>query len=119
MRTLSGTSRSNGLLLDARLRSFVAVLLIAFCVLALSASTSAASTGVLAWGEGMRGQLGDATTERSDVPMGVSGLSGVTAVSGGADFSLALLSNGTVAAWGENGFGDSVMAPAEKTATCR
>ncbi len=69
-------------------------------------SASAASTGVLAWGGGNRGQLGDATTERSDVPMGVSGLSGVTAVSAGADFSLALLSDGTVMAWGENGFGE-------------
>jgi alpha-tubulin suppressor-like RCC1 family protein len=105
MRTLSETSPSNELLSDARRRGFVAVLLVSFCVLALSASASAASTGVLAWGENVRGELGDAGTERSDVPMAVGGLSGVTAVSAGADFSLALLSDGTVTAWGENGFG--------------
>ena len=100
MRALSETSPSNELLSDARLRSFVAVLLIAFGILALSASASAASTGVLAWGENVRGELGDAATQRSDVPIGVSGLSGVTAVSAGADFSLALLSDGTVTACG-------------------
>ena len=107
MRTPSETPRSTGLLSDARLRSSVVVLLVALGILALSASASAsaAPTGVLAWGENVRGELGDGATERSDVPVAVSGLSGVTAVSAGADFSLALLSDGTVMAWGENGFG--------------
>jgi alpha-tubulin suppressor-like RCC1 family protein len=75
-------------------------------LIATTASASAASPSVLAWGANQGGQLGDGATERSDVPVGVSGLSGVTAVSGGADFSLALLSDGTVMAWGENGFGE-------------
>ncbi len=107
MRTPSETPRSTGLLSDARLRSSVVVLLVALGILALSASASAsaAPTGVLAWGENVRGELGDGATERSDVPVAVSGLSGVTAVSAGADFSLALLGDGTVTAWGENGFG--------------
>jgi alpha-tubulin suppressor-like RCC1 family protein len=91
-------------------------LALAFCCVLVSFSDAhawGASSGAFAWGEGTRGQLGDATTERSDVPTGVSGLRGVTAVSGGADFSLALLSDGTVAAWGENGFGELGNASTE------
>ncbi len=60
---------------------------------------------VMAWGENMYGQLGDGTSgtgSASDVAVEVSGLSGVKAVSGGGDHSLALLENGTVMAWGKN-----------------
>ena len=81
------------------------VALVAVALLVLAGPASAASTGVFAWGDNTRGQLGDGASESSDVPVGVSGLSGVTAVSGGADFGLALLSDGTVMAWGENSFG--------------
>jgi alpha-tubulin suppressor-like RCC1 family protein len=73
---------------------------------AIAASASAASSGAFGWGSNQRGQLGEGTTTSSDVPLAVTGLSGVTAVSGGADDSLALLSNGTVMAWGENGLGE-------------
>jgi alpha-tubulin suppressor-like RCC1 family protein len=66
---------------------------------------SGAALGAFGWGNNEAGQLGDGTTMGSDVPVAVSGLKGVAAVSGGADFSVALLSNGTVAAWGEGGFG--------------
>lgn len=61
--------------------------------------------GAFGWGGNTRGQLGNGTIAASDVPVAVSGLGEVTAVSGGADFGLALLSAGTVMAWGENGFG--------------
>ena len=58
---------------------------------------------VMAWGDNESGQLGiGASPERSNVPVAVKGLTGVKAISAGANYSLALLSNGTVMAWGEN-----------------
>jgi alpha-tubulin suppressor-like RCC1 family protein len=77
---------------------------------------------VVAWGENLKGQLGDGThtgpsvckligheSEQSvacsPTPVVVSGLSGVTAVAAGGSHSLALLSNGTVVAWGDNSSG--------------
>ncbi len=72
---------------------------------------------VFAWGENAYGQLGDGNTSNSAVPVPVCAvgqtlctptndeLTGVTAISAGADDALALLSNSTVVAWGENGFG--------------
>jgi hypothetical protein len=60
---------------------------------------------VMAWGVNNDGQLGDNSTEESDVPVAVQGLSGVRAISAGGFHSLALLSDGTVMAWGDNGNG--------------
>jgi RHS repeat-associated protein len=60
---------------------------------------------VKAWGENFYGQLGNGTSgvgTNSDVPVAVSGLSGVTAIAAGFWHALALLSNGTVKAWGDN-----------------
>jgi len=58
---------------------------------------------VMTWGNDEFGQLGNGLTETlSNVPVTVKGLSGVTAISAGGNHSLALLSNGTVMAWGEN-----------------
>ncbi len=59
----------------------------------------------MAWGYNKEGQLGNGTTESSDVPVPVPGLSGVTAIAAGGEYSLALLSNGKVMAWGENNHG--------------
>jgi alpha-tubulin suppressor-like RCC1 family protein len=60
--------------------------------------------GVSAWGSAgfslTEGELGNGTTTGSEVPVSVSGLRGVTAISGGRAHGLALLSNGTVMAWG-------------------
>jgi alpha-tubulin suppressor-like RCC1 family protein len=65
-----------------------------------------APDGVAAWGENFFGQLGNGSTARhSEVPVPVSGLSGVTAIAAGGGHSLALLSNGTVMAWGDNSEG--------------
>jgi alpha-tubulin suppressor-like RCC1 family protein len=65
-----------------------------------------ASGAVMSWGDGESGQLGNGANANSDVPVAVSGLSsGVAAVSGGGFHSLALLSDGTVKAWGLNGSG--------------
>jgi alpha-tubulin suppressor-like RCC1 family protein len=73
------------------------------CVLLTTFASPARATNVAkAWGANGFGQLGDGATEGSDVPVGVSGLSGITAISGGWFHSLALLGNGTVMAWGAN-----------------
>ena len=69
------------------------------------------SDGVLAsWGDNSYGQLGNGSTTPSHVPVAVrttGSLSGKTviAVATGNHHSLALCSDGTVAAWGENAFG--------------
>jgi alpha-tubulin suppressor-like RCC1 family protein len=66
---------------------------------------------VRAWGDNMRGELGDGLTTASDVPVevlnvsgggGSKGLSNATAVSAGSGFVLALLETGQVVAWGTN-----------------
>ncbi len=61
---------------------------------------------VLAWGIGQSGQLGNGGIALSKLPvqvLGVGGagnLSGVTALAGGGEHSLAVLGNGTAIAWG-------------------
>lgn len=60
---------------------------------------------VVAWGSNNDGQLGNGTTNASDVPVAVKELKGVTAIAAGADFGLALLKNGAVMAWGDNAQG--------------
>jgi alpha-tubulin suppressor-like RCC1 family protein len=67
---------------------------------------------VMAWGFNEEGELGDGTETNSDVPVAVCAageqapcaqdLSGVTAITAGSGHTLALLSNGTVVAWGTN-----------------
>jgi alpha-tubulin suppressor-like RCC1 family protein len=63
---------------------------------------------VWAWGLNDSGQLGDGTTTNRLVPFQVVGLTGkiVVAVSAGQFHSLALLSDGTVRAWGGNVSGE-------------
>ena len=62
---------------------------------------------VMAWGGDQLGQLGDGSTgEGSDVPVAVSDLSEVTAIAAGEYYSLALLKNGTVMAWGDDEQGE-------------
>ena len=67
---------------------------------------------VWAWGSNEWGQLGNNSTTDSDVPVqvkdptGTSALTGVIAVAGGWEHSLALKSDGTVWAWGDNDPGE-------------
>ena len=64
------------------------------------------TNGVLCWGGGTLGQLGNGVLANSLVPVAVNGLSsGVTALAGGYQHSCALLGNGTVQCWGRNEFG--------------
>jgi alpha-tubulin suppressor-like RCC1 family protein len=62
---------------------------------------------VRAWGNNNQGELGNGTTINSTVPVKVFGLTGVTAIAaGGGANGYALLSDGTVRAWGNNGVGE-------------
>lgn len=69
-----------------------------------------ADNTLAAWGANDQGQLGTGNTTPSTLPVAVSmngALTGKTiaAIAAGYDFSLALCSDGTVAAWGTNGSG--------------
>jgi alpha-tubulin suppressor-like RCC1 family protein len=63
---------------------------------------------VWTWGNNSNGQLGNGTNgpgTDSNIPVQVPGLSGMTAVAAGNNFSVALKNDGTVWTWGYNGFG--------------
>lgn len=61
---------------------------------------------VWAWGYNGSGVLGNGNSGvNSSVPVQVSSLSGITAISAGKSHSLALRSNGTVWAWGDGNYG--------------
>ncbi|HEY4023873.1 MAG TPA: hypothetical protein VGM75_34675 [Pseudonocardiaceae bacterium] len=61
---------------------------------------------VWAWGNGTWGQLGNGTTSNSATPVEVSGLSGVTSIAAGFDYSaVALKSDGTLWNWGTGLYG--------------
>jgi len=83
---------------------------------------------VVTWGDNAHGQLGNGTSVGPDcsgtcnaTPGAVIGLRGVTQISGGLNFSLALLGGGTVESWGDNAddqLGDgSSMGPNSCTAS--
>jgi alpha-tubulin suppressor-like RCC1 family protein len=69
---------------------------------------------VLAWGDNQTNELGAPTKARcgvygtpcSRVPVGVAGLTGVTAVAGGYGNTLALKTDGSAWGWGSNGYGE-------------
>jgi alpha-tubulin suppressor-like RCC1 family protein len=59
--------------------------------------------GVLCWGYGMDGELGNGSAAQSLVPVAVSGLSsGVAAIAVGGTHACALTTAGAVRCWGEN-----------------
>src|SRR6185312_5157405 len=57
------------------------------------------------WGNNGSGELGDGTTTERHRPVVVQGISGVSQVRTGGNFTLALRSDGTVWSWGFNGEG--------------
>lgn len=68
-------------------------------------SLASTPSGVVAWGNNFKGQLGDGTTTDSSSPVEVSGLGVATSISAGSLHSLAMTSTG-VFAWGFNGTGE-------------
>lgn len=60
---------------------------------------------VSAWGENIYGQLGNDTTQNSNEPVTVQGLSDIIEVSAGDGYSIALDKNGDVYSWGRNSWG--------------
>lgn len=60
---------------------------------------------VRCWGSNFRGQVGDGTTLRRTVPVGVRVLSGVRAV-GAGDHTCALTTLGAISCWGSNSSGE-------------
>ena len=78
----------------------------------MAAVDSQAQGNVWAWGNNEQGQLGDNSTINSSLPVqvvlsnGTGTLPGITAIAAGYNFSLALASNGTLWAWGDNGYGE-------------
>jgi alpha-tubulin suppressor-like RCC1 family protein len=87
-------------------RSLLACALAASAVAATPAGAAAAGSTAVAWGENYQAQLdaGYKSTYEED-PVPVLELSGITALAAGNGFSLALLENGTVRAWGGNTWG--------------
>jgi alpha-tubulin suppressor-like RCC1 family protein len=63
---------------------------------------------VRAWGYNAQGQLGNGTTSTDPVPLPVqvAGLTGVTQIAAGLGYSVALTSDGSVWAWGDNTYGE-------------
>ena len=57
---------------------------------------------VWAWGNNWDGQLGNGTNINSNIPVQVTGLTGVISISGCDDSSFALKNDGTVWVWGDN-----------------
>ncbi len=104
-------------LLPRILRLALVVCAVPAGTLALAGPTSAASTGVVAWGDSEAGQLGDGNNMGPEdcypgfpepcslVPVSVSGLSKASSIATGGAHGLALLKDGTVMAWGGNGDG--------------
>lgn len=75
--------------------------MLAICMAGATAA-SATSYGVMGWGENFYGQLGNGNYENRSSPFILREPTNVTQLSGGGEFSLALLEGGSVESWGSN-----------------
>ncbi len=95
---------------DPSVAVLASVLLIFAGMLSLTGRALAGSPGVVSsWGDNTYGQLGDGYEGwgyDSKVPVPVGGLSGAKAVAASGSAGLALMENGTVMGWGNNGAGE-------------
>ncbi len=101
-----GTGGSSDVPVNVSLPAGTTVTAVAAGSLHSLALTSAGA--VLAWGFNADGELGDASTGNSDVPVKVRLPAGTraTAVAAGGYYSLAVTSTGAVFAWGDNADGE-------------
>ncbi len=74
--------------------------------LTATSTASATSTGVMAWGSNFFGELGTGNFQKQDVPLTLREPVGVSAISAGGGFSLALLETGAVESWGDDIYGE-------------
>jgi alpha-tubulin suppressor-like RCC1 family protein len=94
-----------------RLRLAAPILLVlCLATLAFSASAQAAGSAAVGWGQNYSGETGVGESTQAGcycipTPTTVTGLTDATQISGGCCHTLALHSNGTVTAWGDNGAG--------------
>ena len=74
----------------------------------VATKASAATTELYSWGSNSAGQLGNGNTVNSSTPLKVQLPAGVsaTAAASGADFSLAVGTDGKLYSWGDNGNGE-------------
>jgi alpha-tubulin suppressor-like RCC1 family protein len=75
---------------------------------------------VSAWGGNLHGQLGNGTTVNRYSPAPVPGLTGITQVSAGPGYTLAVRSDGTVLHWASGTWATArPPAPLSRRSRCR
>jgi hypothetical protein len=88
----------------------LSLILTVFCLVPLlspvSLAASSASNKLWIWGANYTNQLGDGSTDNSNIPIQMSGLNEVVSIAAGDTHVLALKSDGTVWAWGTNVVGE-------------
>lgn len=107
----NGSTFSNPLPVDVNLTGTLSEKFVVSAAVGASHSLALCSDGTIAsWGDNAFGQLGDNTNTQRLTPVAVNtsgALSGrtVIAIAVGGQHTLALCSDGTLASWGDNGFG--------------
>ena len=104
MRNLRVLTRGEGRPAYRRFWGLGAALAVSAAACVAATPASAAALRVYTWGNNGAGQLGNGTTVNSNTP-GPLSLTKVKSVAAGANFSLVLLANGTVDAFGEGASG--------------
>jgi alpha-tubulin suppressor-like RCC1 family protein len=91
---------------NGRLVCSCLLLVMAALLASSTASAHAEGSAAVAWGENWHGQLGAFfRSPHEESPIPVEGLPGIRSVVAAGSFNLAVLSDGTVASWGGNVYG--------------